>query len=146
MRYSGLGRILGAGSLTVALGGCVLAPPVAQDGVVLAAVPADQPGNNTGAGAVVGAVLLGGAGGAVGSGLGKALAVTAGVIAGASAGTAAEAAHQPRGGVAYTVQLSDDQVITIIQHLDAGEQAFPAGSKVTVETTGAEQRVVPLQF
>jgi outer membrane lipoprotein SlyB len=127
----------------LAVPGCMPAPmPVAQKGVILAAAPADQAGQNTGTGAIVGMVLLGAAGGSVGSGVGKALAISAGVVAGAAAGTAAEAANQPRDGVAYTIQLAGGQVVTLIQHLDNEQQALPPGSKVTLETNGDAQQIV----
>ena len=127
-----------------ALVGCVQPDPAAREnGTVLATAPADQPGENTGAGAVAGMVILGAAGGSVGEGAGKALAVAAGVLIGGAAGSAAEGYHQPHDGIAYTIRLTDGRVVTIVQHLNAGDPILRTGTAVTLQTSGRDQRILP---
>jgi len=127
----------------LALGGCVQGDQSAvEQGTVLAATPANQPGENSGAGAVAGMVVLGVAGGAVGHGAGQIIAVAAGTIVGAEAGSAIEASAQPRNGIAYTLRLADGQVVTILEHLNAGDPVFAAGASVFLVTNGREQRVL----
>jgi outer membrane lipoprotein SlyB len=132
-----------AAACVVALGGCIQPnQPTLENGTVLAATPVDQPGENTGAGAVTGMVVLGAAGGSVGAGAGKAVAVIAGVIAGEEAGSAIEAAAQKHDGIAYTIQLADGRVVTVIEHVNKGDPIFGLGAAVTLETSGHEQHVL----
>lgn len=107
---------------------------------MLAAVPADQVGENTGAGALAGAVILGSAGGSVGEGAGKAAAVVAGLVVGSEAGSVAEEAAKSHNGMAYTIRLAQTgQVITLFEHVDQGDLVFSPGNPVVLETDGRHQ-------
>jgi outer membrane lipoprotein SlyB len=139
-------RLIGAGAFAGALclGGCVQADTAAlEHGVIVSAIPADQPGENTDAVAVAGVLIGAAAGGGLGRGAGQVLAAAGGAVAGAALGTAAEAAAQHHDGVAYTVRLTDSRVVTIIEHLDAGAPIYAVGTSVTIETRGHVQRVIP---
>ncbi len=130
----------GAGLL---LAGCVQTPPMAlEPGVVLAASPTNQAGENTDAGAVAGVVLGAAAGGALGRGAGRVLGAALGGAVGGVAGSAAEGAAQPTDGAAYTVRLASGRVLTIVQHLPRGDVMLSAGQQIVVETRGRTQRVV----
>ena len=128
---------------TFMLGGCVESDQATlQNGIIMAAVPANQASGNMSAGAIAGAVLLGAAGGSVGEGAGKAAAVMAGILVGGTAGSAAEATIESHDGVAYTIRLTDGRVITVVKHLGTGKPILGVGTKVIVETSGNTQRVL----
>ena len=114
-----------------------------EQGVVLAALPASQAGENTNALAVAGLV----AGAAVGArfggqGAGQVIASLAGAAVGSAAGTAAEAAAQPKDGIAYVIRLQDGRVLTIVEHREAEEPVFAPGAAVRLRTRGRVQHVV----
>jgi len=145
VRFAARRRVSGvcvALTLAAGLAGCEGPDtPVAEKGIILAAAPVDQAGENTGAGAVTGMVIGGVAGGQVGAGAGKALAVIGGIIAGQIAGSAAEAALQHHDGMAYTIRLDDGRVLTVLQHLENGDQIIPLGAHILLQTDGSEQHV-----
>ncbi len=126
------------------LPGCIQTPPPAlETGVILAASPADQAGEDPGAGVIAGVVLGGAAGGALGRGAGRVLGAAIGSTVGGVAGAAAGGAIQTADGAAYTVRLTSGRVLTVVQHLRDGETMMPVGQTVTLETRGRLQRVVP---
>ncbi len=124
--------------------GCVEADEAAyEQGVVLAAIPASQSGENTNALAVAGLV----AGAAVGArfggqGAGQVIASLAGAAVGSAAGTAAEAAAQPKDGIAYVIRLQDGRVLTIVEHREPEEPVFAPGATIRLRTRGRTQHVI----
>jgi len=127
-----------------ALAGCGTSQTYAlEKGVVLAAVPADQPGANSGSAAIAGMVVGGVAGGQIGEGVGKGLAVVGGIIAGQIAGAAVESTLQHHDGMAYTIRLDDGRVLTVLQHIPDDDPIIPLGARVLLETYGSEQHVEP---
>ncbi len=137
-------RLWACAALAGVLPGCVQADDAAfEQGVVLAAQPASQAGENTNVLAVAGLV----AGAAVGArfgggGAGQVVASLAGAAVGSTAGTAAEAAAQPKDGIAYIIRLQDGRVVTIVEHREPDEPVFAAGAVVQVRTRGRMQHVV----
>jgi outer membrane lipoprotein SlyB len=132
-----------AGLAALAVGGCIQeVPPVRQPGVILAASPVDQASENTGAGAIVGIVAGGIAGGSLGQGAGQAIGAGLGGLAGGVAGSAAESALNGHDGIAYTVRLNDGRVVTLLEHVEQGDQIFPVGAPVVLESSGREQHIV----
>lgn len=126
--------------------GCVEADQAAiERGVVIAARPVEQAGENTGAGAVVGTVI----GAALGAGLGgrevgQVLAATASAVVGGTVGSAAEGAGQSLNGIEYTVRLGGGRVVTVVEHRSGSDPLPGVGAVVAVETRGRRQHVIAI--
>ena len=128
--------------IAMAISGCVEQPaPDLQTGTLLAAAPASQAGESNGAGGTTGFVLGAVAGAAFGRGAGHVLGAAIGAAVGGITGSAIENAAQTTRGMAYTVRLDGGQVLTVIQHLGAGEAMLQPGARVRLQVAGRMQRV-----
>jgi outer membrane lipoprotein SlyB len=127
------------------LAGCIeQAPAAMEQGVVLSAQPANQRGETTGAGAIAGVVVGAAVGTAIGGrGNAQVAAGLVGATLGGKLGDAAESNAGPPDGMAYTIRLTDGRVVTIVEHLYPGDPVFAAGDRVSIETSGRAQRVLP---
>lgn len=84
-------------------------------------------------------------GNAIGDEIGGNLATNLGTIAGGVAGNQVaqnvNANRNTRTGVEYTIDLGRNGIRTIVQNLNAGEAALPAGSACVVSGSGSKLRV-----
>lgn len=127
------------------LGACVEADaPAVDQGTVITVRPADMAGENSGAGGVAGAVAGGVIGSQFGGGGGAIAATIAGIVAGSVAGTAAETSLENSSGLEYTVKLDRGYVVTVVQHRESGDAVLAPGARIRIETSGRQQRVLPL--
>ena len=108
-------------------------------GRVVSSRPVHISGENTGLGALGGA----GAGGLLASGGHSTGAILAGGLAGALIGGVAEQQIANREGVEYVIALRDNDVITLTQNLNDGDQILPPGARVIIQQNGQFQRVIP---
>ena len=112
-------------------------------GTVIDVRPIKIKGPNSGAGAAVGGVAGGVAGAQVGNGNGQTAAVIGGVVVGAVAGAMAEQALADRVGRDFTIVLESGKVITVSQYFKKDEPIIKKDQRVTVQTSGSYQRVLP---
>jgi outer membrane lipoprotein SlyB len=111
-----------------------------QEGVVLRVRPVRIEGTRTIIGPAAGAAVGGVAGSTIGGGdEERAIGAIAGAVLGGLAGAAVEQGVTRREGLAYTVRLSNGEVVNIVQGADL---YIEPGSAVFVEY-GERARVVP---
>jgi len=101
-------------------------------GQVLDIQDAQIEGTKSGIGGAVGGVAGGIAGSTLGGGKGSDLFAIAGAVAGAAAGAVAEEGMTRKVAKEYTVRLTTDEVISVVQAVDPNEPAIAVGDSVKV--------------
>ena len=112
-------------------------------GTVVDVTPITIDEHGTGLGVSGGALVGGGIGSAAGNGDGKTAAVVGGAVIGAIAGGLAEDALSNQEGRLYTIVLKNGSTITSAQYFKKDEPLIQTGDRVTVQTSGSYQRVLP---
>lgn len=116
---------------------------IVQFGTVVSERPVQITGQTTGVGAAAGV----GGGALAGSYIGRGGGSLAGALAGALiagiAGAAAEQAMADHQGIEYTITLESGVTVSIVQNLTKDEDPINVGHRVTVQTSGMYQRVLP---
>jgi outer membrane lipoprotein SlyB len=100
-----------------------------QEGEVLYVRQVTIEGSTSPAGAIGGGILGYAVGNTIGGGSGKTLARAAGTVGGAAAGSAVQKKATQEVALEITVQLDNDQVISVVQSAD---ETFDEGDRVRV--------------
>ena len=100
-----------------------------QEGEVLYVREVTIEGSKSPAGTIAGGIMGYAVGNTIGSGSGKTLARAAGTVGGAAAGSAVQEKATREVGLEITVQLDNDQVISVVQSPD---ETFDDGDRVRV--------------